>query len=72
MTQYRVVDARGNTIAADHVVMAQTPEEAGRTALGVDLVRSGRLVDLVARIYWQTPGNPQSMVRLYSKSAFAR
>lgn len=68
--QYRVVDARGVTIQAEHIVDAHTPEAAAKTAFGLDLVRSGRIRDLVARIYWQPPGSPKNMVRLYAKSVY--
>lgn len=67
--QYRVVDARGQTIAGEHTVSANTPEAAARQALGMDLVRSGRKADLVARIYWQLNDEPKNMVRLYSRAA---
>jgi hypothetical protein len=68
---YRVVDARGSTIQGEHEVTATSPEAAAKAALGIDLVRSGRRNDLVARIYWQERGNPTTMVRLYSRTAHA-
>jgi len=68
--QYRVVDARGTTVQAEHLVDASTPEAAAKSAFGLDLVRSGRIRDLVARIYWQPAGSPKNMVRLYSKTAY--
>lgn len=70
MTSYRVMDLRSDTIdILEHNVPAKSPEDAARTVLGLELVRSGRKPDLVARVYWQTDGQPMNMVRLYSKVA---
>jgi hypothetical protein len=44
------------------------PIKAVMDALGVEAVRSGSKRDLRARVYFQHPGQPLSMVRLYSKS----
>jgi hypothetical protein len=61
---YRVVDVR--TEAADILVEGvSTPEAAVKEALGLSVFRSGSHKDLVARVYWQTGGQPVNMVRLY-------
>lgn len=66
---YRVVDLRTDVIdAMDMIIEGVTsPEEAARKALDIDVVRSGARKDLVARVYWQTIGQPMTMVRLYRK-----
>jgi hypothetical protein len=70
MTHYRVVDCRSTIIDPNEVIIpkAASPEEAAFKALGETLVRSGRRSDLRARVYFQHPNQPMSMVRLYSKS----
>lgn len=69
MPTYKIVDLRHGLIDADAKIVegVSTPEIAAETALGLHLVRSGAQKDLVARVYWQTPGSPTNMVRLYSK-----
>ena len=68
MPSYRVIDLRTTSIASgETIVAARSPEDAARQALGVDLVRSGRRLDIKARVYFQLPGQPISMVRLYGK-----
>jgi hypothetical protein len=64
---YRVVDLRSAAIDPADIIVngAKTPEAAAEAALGVKLVRSGAKKDLVARVYWQPPGQPITMVRLY-------
>jgi hypothetical protein len=66
---YRVVDVRSDVIDPTEttIVGARSPEDAARQALDLELVRSGRRKDLVARIYWQPPGQPMNMVRLYRR-----
>jgi hypothetical protein len=67
---FRVVDLR-TEVAPDFDVIIEgvrSPEDAARQALGIDVVRSGARRDLVARVYWQTMGQPLNMVRLYSKA----
>jgi hypothetical protein len=67
---YRVVDLR-KAVADDFDVIVEgvrSPEDAARQVLGIDVVRSGARRDLVARVYWQTMGQPLNMVRLYSKA----
>lgn len=66
---FRVVDTRGNASGDDKTVEADTAEAAARLVFGADLVRSGRKSDLVARVYWQLPGAPVNMVRLYTRAA---
>lgn len=68
---YRVVDVRGDIDEATETIIAgaRSPEDAARQALGLDLVRSGRRKDLIARVYWQSPGQPMNMVRLYRRVA---
>ena len=67
---YRVVDLR-KAVADDFDVIVEgvrSPEDVARQVLGIDVVRSGARRDLVARVYWQTMGQPLNMVRLYSKA----
>jgi hypothetical protein len=68
---FRVVDMRSDSIDPPETIIAgaRSPEDAGRQALGVELVRSGQRKDLIARVYWQTPGQPVNMVRLYRRVA---
>ena len=68
--EYRIIDLRSGVIDAEKRVVtgAKGPEEAVMQALGLDVVRSGVKRNLVARVYWQrAPGEPQNMLRLYSK-----
>ena len=67
--QFRVVDLRAGTEAPTEVLIdkARSPEEAARLATGEVLVRSGRRNDLRARVYFQQPGQPMTMVRLYQR-----
>lgn len=68
---FEVVDLRSKTIsAATSVENATSPEDAARQALGIDVFRSGKRQDLVARVYWQRMGQPKNMVRLYAKPHF--
>lgn len=66
---YRVIDVRGDVIDPKEATIAgaRSPEDAARTALGLEVVRSGQRQDLVARVYWQSPGQPMNMVRLYRR-----
>nr|WP_295887978.1 hypothetical protein [uncultured Devosia sp.] len=66
---YRVVDVRSDIIDPQETTItgARTPEDAARQALDLDVVRSGQRKDLVARVYWQSPGQPMNMVRLYRR-----
>lgn len=68
---YRVIDlASGGAEPVEHVVDGvATPEAAAEKALGARLFRSGRKPELRARVYFQRPGMPLSMVRLYAKAA---
>ena len=68
-TQYRVIDLSSPAIVPDErIVQSTSPERAVMEALGVEVVRSGSKRDLRARVYFQHPGQPVSMVRLYSKA----
>ena len=49
------------------VPQARSPEAAARLAIGETLVRSGRRQDLRAKVYFQHPDQPISMVRLYRR-----
>ena len=65
---YRVIDLSSSAIDPDErVVRSTSPERAVLEALGVEVVRSGSKRDLRARVYFQHPGQPLTMVRLYSK-----
>jgi hypothetical protein len=64
---FRVVDLRSDIPDLGNVVEAATPEAAAIKALGIDVVRSGRTKDLVAKVYWQLPGQAANMVRLYQR-----
>ena len=64
---FRVVDLRSSDLDIE-IEGAQTPEEAARQALGIEVVRSGSRRDLVAKVYWQPLGQPLTMVRLYMKA----
>lgn len=67
--QYRIIDLATSVIdPRELVVQASSPERAVLEALGVEVVRSGSKPDLRARVYFQHPGQPVSMVRLYSKA----
>lgn len=68
---YRVVDVRTDVIEPKEVIIegARSPEDAVRQALDVEVVRSGNRRDLVARVYWQSLGQPVTMVRLYRRVA---
>jgi hypothetical protein len=70
MISYRVVDCRTTIIDPNEVVVsrASSPEDAAYQAIGETLVRSGRRSDLRARVYFQHPNQPMSMVRLYAKA----
>ena len=63
---YRVVDVRSDVIDPTETIIigARSPEDAVQQALALDVVRSGQRKDLVARVYWQSPGQPLNMVRL--------
>lgn len=66
--EYRVIDLASSAIDPDErIVQSTSPERAVLEALGVEMVRSGPKRDLRARVYFQYPGQPLSMVRLYSK-----
>lgn len=66
---FRVVDLRENPTQPETVVKgAATPELAAQRALGIDVARSGSKGRLVARVYWQAPDQPTSMVRMYARA----
>ncbi len=68
---FEVIDLRSETIETSELVEnVSSPEEAARKVLGIDVFRSGRRQNLVARVYWQRAGEPKNMVRLYAKTAF--
>lgn len=73
MNEYQVIDLRGGTIEPEpKIVLASSPEKAAEEVLGIHLVRSGARKYLKARVYWQNPGQPKNMVRLYSEVAEQR
>jgi len=65
MTIYRVLDLRSDPPVEHEISDAISPEHAASLALNASLVRSGRTSDLMAKVYYQFPEQPQSMVRLY-------
>lgn len=68
MNEYRIVDLRRNSIDPEPMIIkAHSPEHAANLAFGLDFVRSGSKDKLCARVYFQNPGQPMSMVRLYAK-----
>ena len=68
MMEYRVIDLQTEVIdPSPKTVQAKSPEHAAELVLGLELVRSGAKQDLRARVYCQHPGQPVSMVRLYTK-----
>lgn len=70
MSQYRVIDLFKNVIDPKAMIVdAPSPEKAAERALGVSLTRSGARRDLRARVYYQKPGQPMNMVRLYGRVA---
>lgn len=68
---YRVVDLRADVVdpMEFNINDARSAEDAARQVLGEDVVRSGQRKDLLARVYWQTTGQPVTMVRLYRRLA---
>ncbi len=69
MTEFKVIDLQPDRIDLEpKTVEATTAEDAAHIALGVDLVRSGPKQNLRARVYFQHPGQPMTMVRLYSRN----
>jgi hypothetical protein len=67
-TRFKIIDLRSSTVAEEVFVDgAKSPEDAVRRVLGFEPVRSGAKKDLAARVYWQLPGQPMNMVRLYNK-----
>lgn len=64
--RFRIIDlSTGRIDHAPPVLTAATPEDAARQHFGFDVARSGERKDLVARVYWEAPGHPVNMVRLY-------
>ena len=70
-TSYRVVDVRTGVVDPAEIIIdtANSPEDAARQALDMEVVRSGNRRDIVARVYWQPSGQPLNMVRLYRRVA---
>ena len=67
--EYRVIDLQTEVRDPDPpTVTAHTPEKAAELALGVELVRSGRPSNVRARVYFQQPDQPMTMVRLYERA----
>ncbi|MDB5615410.1 MAG: hypothetical protein JWQ22_3063 [Devosia sp.] len=66
-TEFRVIDLGSGAEGKEETILSRSPEEAARRMLGEAVVRSGARRDLRAKVYWQYPGQPLSMVRLYSK-----
>lgn len=70
MTEYRVVDLRTEVIDPEtqNITGVSTAEAAAERALGLKLFRSRRPSELRARVYFQLPNGPLTMVRLYTKA----
>jgi hypothetical protein len=67
---FRVLDcAVPEGVLGEHLCTATTPEGAALAALGVALVRSGRMEDLRAKVYFQAGHGTPTMVRLYTQAA---
>lgn len=65
---FQVIDLRSELVgASESIEGVSSPEEAAKRILGIEVFRSGRRQDLVARVYWQRTGEAKCMVRLYSK-----
>ena len=69
MLEFHVIDLSVGTDPQPINVSAANPEEAARKALGEELVRSGAKRALRAKVYYQRPGEPRNMVRLYNRLA---
>lgn len=67
MRAFRVLKITMETVVETSVV-AQTPEAAARNATGLDLVRSGNMNALAAKVYYENAMGELTMVRLYSKA----
>jgi hypothetical protein len=66
LAKFRVIDLRSQTIEAEHLVDAHSPEAAAERALGEKTVRGQRGQNtLLCRVYWQDSNGPTNMVRLY-------
>jgi hypothetical protein len=65
LRQFRVVDLTSEEVRPDVLVDAASPEDAVAQALGLKVARSGARSNLAARVYWQMPNSPLTMVRLY-------
>ena len=65
--KYRVTDLRPEAEDDFEVLVdsARSPEDAVRTALGLEVVRSGAESNLVARVHWERVGHPDHSVELY-------
>jgi hypothetical protein len=68
MTEFRVVDQLDGEGTKEFLVLATTPEEPARKALGVHLVRSARKSTVRAKVYFCHPGSVPSVVRLYVRA----
>jgi hypothetical protein len=67
--KYRVTDLRPGSeddfdVAVENV---RSPEDAVRTALGLEVVRSGTKANLVARVHWERVGQLDHSVDLYRR-----
>lgn len=65
LRKFRVVDLTSEEVRPDILVDAASPEDAVAQALGLKVTRSGPRSNLAARVYWQMPNAPLTMVRLY-------
>jgi hypothetical protein len=67
--QFKVVNVRPIHDNAEEIIVSKvaTPELAAKSALGMNLMRSGKPGDLQARVYFIDPTGSLNMVRLYRR-----
>ncbi|HEY8358425.1 MAG TPA: hypothetical protein VIL30_13290 [Ramlibacter sp.] len=67
--KYRVKDLRPEAEDSFDVLVdsARSPEDAVRTALGLEVVRSGAKANLVAQVHWERLGLADHRIDLYLK-----
>lgn len=67
--RFRIIDlSTGRIDHAPPMLTAVSPEAAAQQHFGFEVARSGHRNDLVARVYWESPGHPVNMIRLYRRA----